>query len=364
MKRPDITFVIGSMRIGGAERATLHLMNGLAAKGLTIELVLLHETGDFLSKINSGIRIIDLNRRKASQGILAFRKYLELSNPSKLFIVQNHIQIMVLLAVKMCSWKGKIILNEQSTYLQNLKGFKGKVQMVLSKFLFPRADMITVVSEGVGKELAILFPKLKSRIHVINNPVITNEFNQIKNQPVEHPFFESGKKVIVTAGRLTRSKNFDLLIHAFKIVIQHIPAKLIILGDGKQMSHLIKLKERLGLGDEISLQGFVSDPCRYFSKADLFVLSSDYEGLPGVIIEALGCGCKVVSTDCENGPREILSDEKYGWLSPVGNIQALSEKIQIALKANVDSSMLIRRANDFHEDKIVNDYLIFLNTLK
>ena len=122
------------------------------------------------------------------------------------------------------------------------------------------ADLITVVSEGVGKELAILFPKLKSRIHVINNPVITNEFNQIKNKPVEHPFFDSGKKVIVAAGRLTKSKNFDLLIHAFKIVLQHIPAKLIILGDGNQMSHLIKLKEGLGLKDDISLPGFVSDP--------------------------------------------------------------------------------------------------------
>ncbi len=364
MIRPDITFVIGSMRIGGAERATLHLMNGLAAKGLRVELVLLQKTGDFLGKINSGIKIVDLNKRKALFGIPAFRKYLKLNDPDKLFVVQNHIQIMALLAVRLSSWKGKIILNEQSTYLKNLNGFKGKVQQILNKFLFPMAHSITVVSEGAGKELQILFPHLISRIHVINNPIITNDFETAKNRPVEHPFFESGKKVIVSAGRLVKSKNFELLIHAFRQVIENIPAKLIILGDGKEMHHLVELINSLGLSDEISLPGFVEDPCRFYSKADLFVLSSDFEGLPGVIIEALACGCKVVSTDCENGPREILVDGKFGWLSPVGNSLQLAENIQIALNADVDKAMLIRRANDFHENKIVNDYLVLLNTMK
>ena len=364
MNRPDLTFVIGSMRIGGAERATLHLMNGLVTKGLNIELVLLHKAGDFLAKVDPKITIVNLNKRKASQSIGIFKKYLKTNNPKTLFIVQNHIQLMVLFTVKISSWKGKIILSEQSTYLKNLKGLKGFVQKFLSKIFFPRADSIIAVSEGVAVELKRIFPKLESKIHVIYNPIITNEFIKVKDRPVDHPFFNRGNIVIVSAGRLAKSKNFDLMIRAFHKVNKTVPVKLIIFGDGEENHHLKNLINSLHLTDDVSLPGFVSDPCMYFSKADLFVLSSDFEGLPGVIIEALACGCKVVSTDCENGPAEILMNGKFGWLTSVGDCEALAARIQVALNSQTDKSLLIERSNDFHVEKIANSYLGLLNTLK
>ncbi len=363
MKRADISFVIGSMRIGGAERAALHLMNALVKRGLKVELVLLHKSGDFLSKVDPQISIFNLNKRKASQSIGVFKRYLQTNDPKKIFVIQNHIQLMVLIAVKLISWKGKIILNEQSTYLKNLKGFKGFMQIQLSKLLFPRADRIVAVSKGVAEELTHEFPALKSKICVINNPIITDEFLAVKNHMVDHPFFNGENKVIISAGRLTESKNFDLLIRAFRKVKSSDHLKLIILGDGEENHHLKHLIKHLQLTNDVSLPGFVTDPCRYFSKAEIFVLSSDYEGLPGVIIEALACGCKVVSTDCENGPAEILMNEKYGWLSPVGNSSALAEKIQIALNSKVDKESLINRANDFHENKIVDEYMKLFSKL-
>jgi glycosyltransferase involved in cell wall biosynthesis len=364
MKRPDIAFVIGSMRIGGAERATLNLINGLVLKGWKIDLILLHQTGDFLSKVDPKINVFNLNKRKSSQGLLVFRKYLVESNPAKLFVVQNHIQIMVLLAIKLTSWKGKVILNEQTTFLKNLHGLKGSIQKILSKILFPTADCITAVSDGVASELKELFPRMGSRIKVLYNPVITSEFEAISKMNVEHLFFNSGSKVIITAGRLTKSKNFELLIRAFNIVRKNMPSKLIILGDGEEMQNLKDLKRSLHLTNDVSLPGFVKEPSAYFSKADLFVLSSDYEGLPGVIIEALASGCKVVSTDCKNGPREILMDEKFGWLCQVGNANEMAEKIQVALNTTIDKSVLIKRANDFHQDGIVDRYIELFNTLK
>lgn len=351
------------MRIGGAERAALHLMNSLVKRGLKVDLVLLHKTGDFLSKVDPQIIIFNLNKRKASESIGVFKKYLQSNDPDKIFAIQNHIQLMVLIAVKLISWKGKVILNEQSTYLKNLKGFKGFMQIQLSKLLFPRAERIVAVSQGVAEELINEFPALKSKISVINNPIITDEFLSVKNLPVDHPFFNGENKVIISAGRLTKSKNFDLLIRAFHKLKSSEHLKLIILGDGEENHHLKHLIKQLQLTDNVSFPGFVNDPCRYFTKAEIFVLSSDYEGLPGVIIEALACGCKVVSTDCENGPAEILMNQKYGWLTPVGDSKALAEKIEIALNSHVDRVSLMNRANDFHENKIVDEYMELFSKL-
>ncbi len=361
--RPDITVVIGSMRIGGAERATLNLINGLSKSGLKVELVLLYKVGNFLDLIDSNINIINLNRRKASQGIGAFRKYLKENDPNKLLVIQNHIQLMVLIAVKLSSWKGRIILNEQSTYSKNLTGVKGNLQRMLSRILFSRADIITAVSEGAANDLKREIPKLGSKICVIPNAVITDHLLQVKDKSIEHPFFHQGYQIIISAGRFISSKNFDLLIKAFLVYNKDKKAKLILLGDGEEMHHLKRLSATLDLKEEISFPGFVADPCIYFSKADLFVLSSDYEGLPGVLIEALACGCKVVSTDCESGPAEILENGKFGLLTPVGEVDAMVRNIEKALNSTVDGKSLMARANDFHVDKVVLEYLKLFKSL-
>lgn len=362
--RPDIAVVIGSMRIGGAERATLNLINGLVKKGLKVELVMLYQTGDFLKSIDRQINIVNLNKRKASQGFSAFKDYLKKHDPEILFVVQNHIQLMALLAVSFSSWKGKIVLNEQSTFSKNLNGIKGIVQIILSRFLFQRADKITCVSEGVANDLKKRMPSLNPKIVVIPNAIITDNFYKLKDENVNHPFFSSGCPVIISAGRFIKSKNFDLLIKAFAILSIDQQAKLIILGDGEQRHHLKHLVRDLNLKDDVDFPGFVPEPCMYISKSDLFVLSSNYEGLPGVIIEALACGCKVVSTDCENGPSEILMDGKFGRLTPVGNADELAVAMRKALSSKQEKQMLIDRANDFHVDRIVSKYVELFKSIK
>lgn len=358
-----IAFVIGSMRTGGAERATLNLANRISAEGFQVDLVLLHRSGEFLSQVSEKINVIHLNRRKASQGIKVFTRYLKMMKPDYLLVVQNHIQLMALLSIRRASWKGKLILNEQSTFSKNLQGLKGFVQKVISRILFSRVDAFTAVSQGVKEDLEREIPSVKNRISVIPNPIVTTHLLSIKDNAVNHPFFEKGNLVIVAAGRFAKSKNFELLIRAFSKLEQRGKVKLIILGDGERAHSLKQLVADLNLNDSVSFPGFVADPAVYFSKAELFVLSSDYEGLPGVILEALACGCKVVSTDCESGPREILANGKYGWLAPVGDEVSLTKTIQLALNTPVDAKKLVERAMDFHEDKVVSQYLKLLNDL-
>lgn len=358
-----VAFVIGSMRAGGAERATLNLINGLSQRGMSIDLVLLSSKGEFFNEISKSIHIVSLNKSRTIYSVNTFQNYLKENNPDIIVAIQNHIQLLVLLSIKFSHWKGKIILNEQSTYSRNVTGIKGRIQKLLSKYLFQSAHVITSVSKGVKEDFTKSFPALQLKNNVIPNAIITDQFDEYKNHTVKHHFFEEGKGVVVTAGRLVKSKNFALLLKAFAVAKKEMDIKLIILGDGPELFSLQQIAAKLNISDDVSFQGYVPYPSHYFSKASVFVLSSDYEGLPAVIIEALACGCKIVSTNCENGPAEILANGDYGWLVPVGEVKALSLSILTALKTEIDSNKLIERSKEFHQKKVVEQYESLFNEL-
>jgi glycosyltransferase involved in cell wall biosynthesis len=163
---------------------------------------------------------------------------------------------------------------------------------------------------------------------------VTPELQQKVREHFEHPWFGPGlPAVILSVGRLTSQKDFCTLIKAFAKVRQTNPSRLLILGDGEDRSALETLVDQLGLREDVSLPGFVANPYPYMTRADVFVLSSRWEGLPGVLIEALYCGAPLVSTDCPSGPREILADGKYGKLVPVGNMDRLAQAIEATLNS-------------------------------
>jgi glycosyltransferase involved in cell wall biosynthesis len=151
-------------------------------------------------------------------------------------------------------------------------------------------------------------------------------------EPVDHPWFAPGEvPVVLSAGRLTRQKDFPVLIRAFSRVYASRRCRLVLLGEGEERRSLEALLEDLGLRQCVSLQGFVRNPFAYMRRAAVFALSSAWEGLPGALIQALACGVPVVATDCENGPREILHDGRFGRLVPVGDVPALANAILGAL---------------------------------
>jgi glycosyltransferase involved in cell wall biosynthesis len=169
-------------------------------------------------------------------------------------------------------------------------------------------------------------------VHTIYNPVISDDLLQRARQPLDHPWFRSGEPpVILAVGRLAPQKDFGMLLSAFEIVRQNRPARLMILGQGAERPALEAEVVRRSLGDSVSLPGFADNPYAYMDKAALFALSSRYEGLPTVLIEALAAGCPIVATDCPSGPREILRDGRYGKLAPVGDAPAFAAALLGAL---------------------------------
>jgi glycosyltransferase involved in cell wall biosynthesis len=192
--------------------------------------------------------------------------------------------------------------------------------------LYRDADAIIVVSHGAADSVRSMFGDLGTPLHVIHNPIVVPALFAQGRERVDHPWFAAGEPpVLLAVGRLVPQKDFGTLIRAFGLVRRQRRARLLILGEGSERAVLEQLVAESECGADVQLPGFVMNPYAYMAAARGVVLSSRYEGLPSVLIEALALGTQVVSTDCPSGPREILRGGRWGRLTPVGDVPQLAE---------------------------------------
>ena len=222
---------------------------------------------------------------------------------------------------------------------------------------YPYADSVVGVSHGVSTEFAKITGLKCGQPQVIYNPVVSENIEHRSREPANHPWLDSPElPVILAIGKLNKRKNFPLLLAAFARLLTHRPARLLVLGDGRMKPKLLALTKRLGIEESVDFPGFKENPFAFLAKADLFVLSSRHEALPTVLIEAMACGCPVVSTDCPFGPREILEEGRFGPLVPVGDSEALAAAMVRVLDAPPSRNVLRERAALFSIDRAVDRY--------
>ncbi|MGB2886052.1 MAG: glycosyltransferase, partial [Dehalococcoidia bacterium] len=196
----------------------------------------------------------------------------------------------------------------------------------------------------------------RKKIEVIYNPVITPELLEKAREPVDHPWFQPGEPpVVLGVGRLTEQKDFPTLLRAFALVRKERAARLVILGEGEDRPELKALVDELGIAEDVDMPGFVDNPYGYMAGAAVFALSSRWEGLPTVLIEAMALGKPVVATDCPSGAREILNDGRYGTLVPVGDAKRLATGISGMLEHPVEP--LPSWVDRFRPDCTIQAYL-------
>jgi glycosyltransferase involved in cell wall biosynthesis len=228
-----------------------------------------------------------------------------------------------------------LVVNEQNTIsltTQHTRRRRQRLVPTLIKHFYPWADYIIGNSQGVAADLGKITGLPAERIRVIYNPVVTPELQAKTQAPLQHPWFAPGQPpVLLAVGRLTQQKDFPTLIQAFAEVRRHQAARLLILGEGPDRPQLEGLIKTLNLEQDVALFGFVENPYAYMARAALFILSSRWEGLPTVLIEALFCGVPVVATDCPSGPREILAGGQYGALTPMQDVATLAATMRTAL---------------------------------
>jgi glycosyltransferase involved in cell wall biosynthesis len=318
---------------GGVQRSFIKLAQGLLDKGVEVDLVLVRAAGPFMEEVPSRVRLFDLQAGRALWAPIGLVKYLKRETPDVLLSGLSYINIIAIFAKMIAGGPTRVFVSERNTFSASRKGWTAGILSLLIRSLYNRAAGIFAVSEGVADDLAQSTGLARSRIDVIYNPIVTPELKTRAHAPIRHPWFREGQDPVVLAiGRLARQKDFQTLIRAFKLVSDQLPAtKLVVLGEGQDRTALLKLVNELGLREKVDLPGFADNPYPYLAHASVFVLSSIYEGLPGVLIEALYFGIPLVATDCPSGPREILSNGRYGRLVPVGDPERMAEAILAAL---------------------------------
>jgi glycosyltransferase involved in cell wall biosynthesis len=366
---------------GGAQRRTMTLAGEFAERGHRVDLVVVHPGGPLVRELSPAVRFTVLESRwkrplralsrtmnvrglETLASIPTLAGYLRRERPDVLMSAASHVNLVAVLARQLSRTPVRLVLRTSNDPSGNPKLWPRAERPVrlflraVAARIYPRADAIIAVSKGVGDSLAQLTGLPRERITTIYNPVMTEELLEKSQEPVPHPWLAAGgPPVVLGAGKLKIQKDFATLIKAFARVRAVRPARLVILGDGPRRKGLEALVRELGLAADVALPGHVDNPWSWMASASVFALSSAWEGLPGVLIEAMACGCPVVSTDCPSGPAEVLDGGAYGPLVPVGGDQALAEAILAVLEDPPDRARLRDRAASYAVAPAIDRYL-------
>lgn len=362
---PKITLFMASLGGGGAERVMVNLAQGLVEAGMRVDFVLASATGPYVPLIPPEVRVIDLDKApRIITSLPSLARYLRAERPDAIISGLDHANIVALWARFLSGVRTKAMVTvniDYSAFWPGKKPWKDAVLLRLVGLFYPWADAIVGASSGATESMARVAGLPRHRLQTIYNPVVTPEVRAKMAAPLDHPWLNDPTiPVILGVGRLLPVKDFPTLIRAFAHLRQERPARLLILGEGADRPALEALVAELGLGEDVALSGFVDNPYAYMARASVFALSSKSEALPTVLIEALACGCPVVSTDCPSGPAEILEGGQHGALVPVGEPAALAAALRQALDAPPDKDRLRARAEAFSLAKITRDYLAAL----
>ena len=402
-----IAIVIGSLGRGGTERICIDILKCLVHANYGVDLVLFKLKGELLAQIPRGVNVhvvgkkndtpdtsnecliqhVNVNwvcprlkdkisysdffsyvvvnwpfsllkkfphrRSHLVRNAYGFAMYLTQSKPACVFAMKTREIFTALIGREISGTGNPIIWSAHGPITPILRSQLKNFRMLLQK-----ANWAHLVSSRLKDEFREqgIFPA--NRVSVIHNFIDSQRVLHLASLSSDHPWFdrkkELGHKIILSVGRLENQKNFSLLIRSFSQLSNLRDTKLVILGEGSLRNSLQLLVNDLELTSRVSMPGWTDNPYAFMSRADVFVLSSIWEGFGIVFIEALSCGCKVISTDCPTGPREVLGHGRFGTLVPVNDEQAMSNAISDALEeVDYDRELLVNRALEFSPEKFL-----------
>ncbi|HEV2176383.1 MAG TPA: glycosyltransferase [Terriglobia bacterium] len=358
--RRTVLFVLPSLAGGGAERAILTLLRHLDRTRFEPHLALVEAAGPYLKEVPADVPVHDLKSSRVRRAIPGIIRLAWSLRPQTAHSTLGELNLAMVLSRPFLPREMRLVLQEvicTSRQLAQVSRHSGKWQW-LYRHLYPRADKIICVSDDVLNDLAENFAIPRAKLVRVYYFVDVDRIWQLAALG-ENPYPDASPQV-VAAGRLHKQKGFDLLLDALALVAKTLPSvRLTILGEGPLEAELKAQSEQLGLSSSVRFAGFQSNPYPYFKHADLFVLSSRYEGLPNVALEALALGKPVVASDCPGGVREVLEACPLGHLVPPGDAPALAGAITEVLQSRSESYRLegveafLER---FRVERIVREY--------
>jgi glycosyltransferase involved in cell wall biosynthesis len=324
-----IAFYLPEFADGGVERTSLIKAKRLVELGHEVDIVSYNVGVGFTGNMPAGVRFIDLKSRRTLTSLPGLARYLRRTAPDAVIAAHYYANVMAVVARELAGRRDTRLILTERTALRTLMSLEPKhiseKHLRAMRLSYHRATAVVANSRASADELAALLRWPAERIKVIYNPTYDPAILDQAREPVDCPWLaDTTRPVLVAVGRLTYQKDFATLLTAFRQVRDARACRLIILGKGPDQEILEQLAQDLGIADDVWFAGFTTNPYRYMSRANAFVLSSRYEGLPNVLIEAQALGVPIISTNCATGPDEILLGGRAGRLTPVGDAPALA----------------------------------------
>ncbi|MGH9350553.1 MAG: glycosyltransferase [Terriglobia bacterium] len=331
-ERRRVLFVLPSLRGGGAERAVVILLRGLDRSRFEPHLALLDSVGPYLKELPEDLEVHHLGVRRVRYAVPALVWLMRKLRPRVAVSSLIELNMAMVIATAFLPRGPKLLLREDTSVGSQFGGRALRPKRWLYRHLCARADRIICVADYVLNDLAVNFRIPCEKLLRIYNPV---EIERVRRMAAGqgNPYPNSNPR-FVAAGRLAEVKGIDILLEAMALVRRELPlAELVILGEGPLESELKQQARQLGLDSAAHFLGFQPNPYGYMKHADVFVLSSRYEGLPLVLLEALALGLPVIAADCPGGIREVLAGCPMGRLAPPQDAAALAEAMVSAYKS-------------------------------
>ncbi|MEH6446279.1 MAG: glycosyltransferase [Oceanospirillaceae bacterium] len=333
-----IAIVVHDLKGGGAEKMMVRLANGLASIGEDVTLVLLTQGGVNMQYVSQSVVLVELKSKRTALAAFNLREYFKKESPDKILAALTHVNVVAILACLSLGISQNLFVSERNAFsLDKLISSEKliKIAYFIAPFFYRMIkNPVIAVSKGVAQDLVDTTIVNQASVTNAPNPVLDNDFMDREYKAPTHPWLLDKKiPTIVAVGRLAPQKGFDILITAIKSVTREIDCRLVIFGEGDLKNELEEQIHQLGLSDRVNLAGYVSEPLNEMAAADLFVLSSRFEGSPNVLVEAMSTGVKVLATDCPHGPDEILKSGSIGYIAKTQSSKALAKTIIEALNS-------------------------------
>lgn len=346
-----LAVLLADLAKGGIGKMRVHLANEFARRGVSVDLLVARTDSPYLAAVQGDVRVVDVGTSHAVFAVPRLAIYLRRERPDVVLTQRIRVNVAALRARRLAMLAVPVwttLNTNQSAQLASLRPAKARRHLALLRRWYPRNDGLIAISNGVAEDAARLIDVPRGRIETIYNPTVMPDLAARAAASLDHPWFAPGQPpVVLGAGRLDPQKDFATLIDAFGRVRAQLPCRLVILGEGRLRGELEAQVRDLGLVADVQLPGFVDNPYAWMSRAALFAFSSRWEGFGNALAEALACGTPVVSTDCPDGPREILEGGRVGRLVPVGDAAALAEAVVATLASPPPAEVLKAAAGRF-----------------
>lgn len=337
-----ITIVLHDLRGGGAEKMMVRLANQLVEDGDSVDMILITKGGSNKPFLSSSVNLIELECDRTLAAFGPLRRTLKQINPDAILAALTHINVITALTCASLGFSKRLSVSERNAFSLDKKVNDNAVMKLtysLAPFIYRfLPNPVIAVSKGVAKDLVDTTVVNESDVVTAPNPVITQETESALLKDASHPWLvNKTNKTVVSVGRLAHQKGFDMLLEAFAAVRNAHDARLIIFGEGELRGDLTAQINALGLKDCVDLAGYTDNPMAEIKQADLYVLSSRFEGSPNGLVEAMSAGTPVVAFDCPHGPYEILNGGEVAPLVEYKNVELLAKEIVSQLNEEVST---------------------------